>query len=370
VLSDLSLAIPAGANVAFVGPSGSGKSTTVSLLMRFWDPQEGSVRFDGHDARDVTAASLRDQTGVIFQDTFVFNTTLRENIALGRPEATDAEVAAAARAARLEEYIGALPAGYDTIVGERGVRMSGGQRQRLAIARALVRDPRILILDEATSALDAGTEHEIQETLTAVSQGRTTIAITHRLASAATADVIFVLDRGRLVEQGTHAELVAAGGLYARLYGEQSGRPSSREARRAAVEVGLVAAVPLFATLDRDVQRAVAERLVLERRGPGEEVVRQGDLGDRLYAVGEGQLDVLVDGQLVGTLHKGDFFGELALLSEAPRSATVRTLGPTELYSLSREDFLVLMEHEPAVRAAVLATAQQRVERDAARAPA
>jgi len=222
VLRDLSLTIPAGQHVAIVGPSGAGKSTLLNLLLRFWDPTEGRLLVDGQDLRDLQLASLRGQIGVVLQDPFIFDTTLRENIALGRPEATDAEIVAAARGARLHESISPLPAGYDTVVGERGVRMSGGQRQRLAIARALLRQPSLLILDEPTSALDAQTEREILDTLTELAQGRTTISITHRLSLAATADRIFVLADGRLVEQGSHAELVRAGGLYRRMYDEQT----------------------------------------------------------------------------------------------------------------------------------------------------
>ncbi|HUP27785.1 MAG TPA: ABC transporter ATP-binding protein [Chloroflexia bacterium] len=223
VLHDVSLSFPAGARVAVVGPSGSGKSTLVNLLMRFWDPDGGRLLVDGVDLRECTLASLRSQLGLVFQDTFVFDTTLRENIGLSRPGATDHEILAAVRAACLEDYVDALPSGLDTLLGERGVRMSGGQRQRLAIARALLRDPRILILDEATSALDAETERDILDTIASVSRDRTTITVTHRLQMAAAADLIFVLDMGELVEQGSHEELLAAGGLYRRLYEEQTG---------------------------------------------------------------------------------------------------------------------------------------------------
>lgn len=222
LIENLSLQSPAGSHVAIVGPSGSGKSTLVNLLMRFWDPRQGQVLFDGHDLREVKLASLRSQIGLVFQDTFVFDTTLRENIAIGRPGATQAEIVQAAKAARLDSYIALLPDGYDTLLGERGVKMSGGQRQRLAIARALLRNPRILILDEATSALDSRTESEILDTLREVSRGRTTISITHRLSLAATANHIMVLDEGRVVEQGSHSELVKAGGLYQQLYEEQT----------------------------------------------------------------------------------------------------------------------------------------------------
>jgi len=222
-LSNVSLTIPAGKHVAIVGFSGGGKSSTVNLLMRFWDPEEGSVRFDGQDLRDVTLASLRGQIGLVFQETFIFNTTLRENISLARPDATDAEIVAAAKAAQLDSFIRTLPAGYDTIPGENGASLSVGQKQRIAIARVFLRNPRILILDEATSALDPKTEAGILETLAELSKGRTTISVTHRLSQAVKADRIYVLDSGKLVEQGTHDTLVNAGGLYQKLYEEASG---------------------------------------------------------------------------------------------------------------------------------------------------
>jgi ABC-type multidrug transport system fused ATPase/permease subunit len=219
-LRDMTFMIPAGAHVAVVGLSGAGKSTIVNLLLRFWDPQQGRILFDAYDLRDVTLASLRAQIGLVFQETFIFNTTLRANIAIGRPEATDAEIEAAARAARLADFIETLPAGYDTIPGENGARLSVGQKQRIAIARVFLRNPPLLILDEATSALDAQTEAGIRETLSELMQGRTTVSITHRISQAVTADKILVLEAGRLVEQGTHDELVKAGGLYQKLYEE------------------------------------------------------------------------------------------------------------------------------------------------------
>lgn len=222
-LSDVSLTIQAGEHVAIVGGSGGGKSSTVNLLMRFWDPEEGRVLFDGHDLRDVTLESLRSQIGLVFQETFIFNTTLRANIALARPDATDAEIIAAAKAAQLHDFIQTLPAGYETIPGENGASLSVGQKQRIAIARVFLRNPRILILDEATSALDAKTEAGILETLAQLSEGRTTISVTHRLTQAVHADRIYVLDSGRLVEQGNHNTLQKAGGLYQKLYTEATG---------------------------------------------------------------------------------------------------------------------------------------------------
>ena len=225
-LHEVSAVIPAGAHVAIVGTSGGGKSSLVSLLMRFWDPEEGRIVFDGHDIRDVTLESLRSQIGLVFQETFVFDTTLRENIAIGRPDATDEEIRAAARAAQLDKLIESLPAGYDTIPGENGAKLSTGQKQRIAIARTFLRNPRILILDEATSALDAQTEAGVLETLQELAQGRTTISVTHRIGQAVHADLILVIEAGRIVEQGRHVDLVKAGGLYQRLYEEAAGMPS------------------------------------------------------------------------------------------------------------------------------------------------
>lgn len=301
----------------------------------------------------------------MFQDTFIFDTTLRENIGLSKPGATDAEIAAAAGAARLASYIESLPAGYDTMLGERGVRMSGGQRQRLAIARALVRDPRILILDEATSALDATTEREILDTLVEVARGRTTVSITHRIAVAAKADLIFVLENGCLVEQGTHSELVAAGGLYASLYEEQMGTAPRAGLLRAGVEASRLHAIPLFSNLDPAALAELGGQVMRERYAGGEDIVRQGEPGDKLYIIDKGQVEILLANAVgqerrVNILNEGDYFGEMALLAGEPRSATVRTTMPSELYSLSQVDFGRLLAREPDISRAIAETVQSR----------
>lgn len=225
-LQDIDLNIKAGETVAFVGSSGAGKTTLCSLLPRFYEVDSGGISIDGIDIRDMTLASLRSQIGVVQQDVFLFGGTIRENIAYGRLNATDEQIAEAARRARLDEMIGLLPAGYETIIGERGVKLSGGQKQRLAIARMFLKNPPILILDEATSALDTKTEREIQASLTELAEGRTTLVIAHRLATIRNADRIVVVDDTRILEQGTHKQLLKSDRFYKRLYDAQFGENS------------------------------------------------------------------------------------------------------------------------------------------------
>jgi subfamily B ATP-binding cassette protein MsbA len=221
ILSDIDFSVPAGKRVALVGRSGSGKSTIVSLIPRFYDPDRGSIEIDGTDVRDLTLASLRRHIGMVLQDPVLFSGTIRENILYGRPKAEDREVVAAAKAANAYDFIAELPAGFDTEVGERGVMLSGGQKQRLTIARAFLKDPRILILDEATSALDSESETLIQDALGRLMEGRTTFIIAHRLSTVADADLILVLDRGRIAEAGTHRELMDRSAVYRRLHDAQ-----------------------------------------------------------------------------------------------------------------------------------------------------
>jgi ATP-binding cassette subfamily B protein len=222
--------------LAIVGPSGAGKSTIARVLFRFYDIGSGAVMIDGQDIRDVTQKSLHAAIGVVPQDTVLFNDTIFYNIRYGRPEATDEEVFAAAKLAQIDAFIRTLPLGYKTMVGERGLKLSGGEKQRVAIARTILKGPPILILDEATSALDSHTEKEIQDALDQVARNRTTLVIAHRLSTIVHADTILVMEKGRLVEEGTHAELVAKGGLYASLWERQRQAEKAREELAHALE--------------------------------------------------------------------------------------------------------------------------------------
>lgn len=228
-INDVSFEIPGGAFVGIVGPSGAGKSTILKLLFRFYDPHKGAIAIDGQGLSEVTQFSLRKALGLVPQEVVLFNDTLRFNIAYAHPDASDEEIMVAARRAQLGDFIKSLPAGLDTRVGERGLKLSGGEKQRVGVARAILSDPPILILDEATSSLDSGTEEEVQAALREAARGRTTLAVAHRLSTVAGADFILVLDDGRVIERGSHQDLIAQNGVYAELWHRQSGGDGSTE---------------------------------------------------------------------------------------------------------------------------------------------
>ncbi|HSP59026.1 MAG TPA: ATP-binding cassette domain-containing protein, partial [Halomonas sp.] len=226
-VNDVQLVVPAGHTLALVGATGSGKSTLIKLLLRFHDAQSGDIRVDGQSIRELNLASLRGAIGLVSQDVYLFEGTVRDNIAYGRPDASEEDIIKAAQTAEAWSFIQALPDGLETAVGERGVRLSGGQRQRLSLARALLKDPPILVLDEATSAVDNETEAAIQRSLAKIGHGRTVIMIAHRLSTIVHADQIAVLHGGRVVEQGRHAQLLASGGRYAAQWRVQTGAVDS-----------------------------------------------------------------------------------------------------------------------------------------------
>ena len=354
-LDGIDMTISRGQAVAFVGPSGSGKSTIINLLMRFYDPDRGSISIDGQDLRHLPQAALRAQIGIVFQDSILFNASIRDNIRQGRLDASDAEIEAAARAAEIHDFVVSLPDGYGTESGERGGRLSGGQRQRIAIARALLRSPQILILDEATSALDPVAEAAINQTLARLARGRTVISVTHRLASVLDADCIFVLDQGRLVEQGRHHELVEQHGVYRGLWEKQSGFSLSGDGYSAGVGAEKLQRIPILRELDAGLLAELVGLFVTELYRRGRVVVQEGDPGDKFFIMARGRVEVVkgagtAEERQVNRFEDGDSFGEIALLRHVPRKATVRTLTPSVFLTLQRDLFLNFLDRAPLVR--------------------
>jgi ATP-binding cassette subfamily B protein len=347
-LSNVSMNLPKGARVAFVGHSGCGKSTNLNLIMRFYDPQAGRVLFDDIDLREAALDSLYDQVGIVFQESFLFNTSVRENIRLGKAGATDAEVEAAARAAELEDIIHKMPEGYNTVVGERGGRLSGGQRQRVAIARALIRNPALIILDEATSALDPATEAAINEMLERVSAGRTVVSVTHRLKSVVDYEHIFVFKEGRIIERGTHENLLRLGGSYAGMWRRQNGMSVSADGELLVTDTSALREVPLFKDLDESYLKDISGMFITARVPASRTIIEEGDEGYRFYIIIRGKVAVTVtdddDNTLhVATLEDGDYFGEIALIADIPTTASVVTLTPCIFLILQREQLHKLM---------------------------
>ncbi|MEP6787896.1 MAG: ABC transporter transmembrane domain-containing protein [Acidobacteriota bacterium] len=361
-VQDVSLEIKAGENVAFVGPSGSGKSTVLNFLLRFHDPQKGLVTMRDHDVRDVSLTTLHSHIGAVFQDPLLLAGSVRDNIRVGKLDASDAEIEEAARDAQIHDVIAAMPEGYETPIGEAGGHLSGGQRQRLAIARALVRRPPVFVLDEVTSALDPASESAIQETIASLSLGRTIISVTHRLAQVTNADKIFVFEQGKLVEQGTHDVLKDAGGVYADLWRKQSGVEVAIHGTAARIEPEWLREIPLFRKAPEGVLQRVAGELVFERLDSDRLVFEEGDQGEKFYILARGKVEVMRHGKPLAVLTDGDFFGEIALINNVPRNASVRTLVPCSFLTLTQSRFDKLLEGEEELRLAIRQTVDARLE--------
>lgn len=352
-LNNVSLTIQKGTFAAFVGASGSGKSTIINLFMRFYDPQQGAVLYDGTDIRDISMQSLRSQIGIVFQESFLFRSSIRENIRLGKPDATDEEVVNAARSAEIHDFIMSLPEGYETDVGERGGRLSGGQRQRVAIARAIIRNPSILILDEATSALDPATEASINLTLQRITAQRTVISVTHRLASAEHADCIYVLHQGEIAERGTHEQLLRLpDGRYKQSWEKQTGFKLSLDGDHAEIRADRLKLFPVFSGLDENFLHNISHFFATESYAKDRTIIHEGDPGDKFYIIVRGKVDVLKmnaqgENERVAVLSDGDFFGEVALLRNIPRTATVQTVTPVVFITLQRIFFQDMIKQAP-----------------------
>lgn len=364
-LRHVSLQIAARSYVAFIGTSGSGKSTALQLLSRFYDPKQGSVSMDDYDIRTLSEASLRRQSTLVTQDTFLFNTTIRDNLLLDSGASED-EMIEAAKQANIHDVIASWPDGYDTQVHHEGGSLSGGERQRLSIARALLRKPNILLLDEVTSALDPATEADINQLVDRLRSEKTIVSVTHRLSSVKNADCIYVFHDGRIVDSGTHHELLHKSNFYRNLWDKQVGFNLSQDGLYATVDMDRLNKIPFFEGIAPPLLKNIAMLCTTETCKEGENVVSEGDEGNKFYIIVRGKFEIIKrmpDGgeRRVAVLQDGDHFGEIALLHNVPRNATVRAMGPSVLLSVRQEAFHRLMAEHPQILQSLEQTLQKRI---------
>lgn len=348
VIRELSAAIPIGSYVALVGPSGSGKSTLLQLLMRFYDPQNGSIRMDGVDLRSIPLSSLLQQTDVVFQEPYLFQSTIRDNLLAVHPGASDEELIAAARAADVHDAIMRLPDGYDTTIENGGANLSVSLRNRIAVARAMLRRHELMLLDEVAAALDPESETELTDTLAKFGSERTVIAVSHRLKTVANADLIHFIQQGAVAESGTHEQLLEQGGAYARLWAKQQGFHVT-EGGKVIVEAERLKQMAFFSDMSGDQLDEIAGLLSTEHIANGHHVFRQGEPGHKFYIIVRGKVEVTrrnAEGETVklAVLQDGDHFGEIALLNEVPRTADIKAMSDCTFLTLTRSQLLPLLE--------------------------
>ncbi|MED0671455.1 ABC transporter transmembrane domain-containing protein [Aneurinibacillus aneurinilyticus] len=366
VLKQINMNIPACTTVAFVGSSGSGKSTMVQLLLGFYEPDKGHIRINGSSLRALDRSLYRGQISVVFQDNFLFQGTLLENIRISKPDASLDKVIEASKKAEIHDYICTLPDGYETQVLDEGGNFSGGQRQRLAIARAILRDPPILLLDEATSALDPISEASINQTFEKLSHDRTVIIVTHRLASITGADHIFVFDQGELVDSGNHLQLLEKDGFYKKLWDKQSGLAISHSGQEASIDNKRLSRLPFFRGVNLDVLKEISNLFTTETFAAKQTVIHEGEPGEKFYLIVRGKVEVTkwtphADKQIsLAVLEDGDHFGEIALLENVPRTATVTAMTPCVFLTLQRKVLYYILSKYPEINALVRQTLQER----------
>lgn len=368
VLRQINMFIEAGKQIAFVGSSGSGKSTMLQLLLGFYEPQQGFIKINDVKLAQLNMQSYRDHIAVVFQDNFLFQGTILENIKMGKQEASFEQIVEAAKQAEIHQFIVELPNGYETEVLDEGSNFSGGQRQRLAVARALLRDPAILFLDEATSALDPMTEASINATFQKLAHERTVITVTHRLATIANADQIYVFDRGRVVEHGEHQQLLEREGIYHQLWEKQSGLSLSEQGDEVMIDAARLSKLQFFGQVDRAILKSIAALFNTERFEKGETIMQEGESGEKFYILVRGRVEVLKQGASEATAHSrvailedGDHFGEIALLENIPRTATIKTLTPCIVITLQRKVLHHILSEHPEINEYVRAVLQKRM---------